>query len=80
MHYLLLFYLADERAWLHVKVSPKGFATDIHLVGNAEQWSEKLQLALLNWDHDIDIVENITAVFGKYYKYILLKHFLYGVH
>ncbi|XP_073947297.1 E3 ubiquitin-protein ligase Fancl [Choristoneura fumiferana] len=55
--------LLDERAWLHVKVSPKGFATDIHLVGNAEQWSEKLQLGLLNWDHDMDIVENITAVF-----------------
>lgn len=40
-------------------------ATNIHLVGQCDQWNDKLQTGLLAWDHDKDIVENIMTVFGN---------------
>ncbi|CAH2981290.1 unnamed protein product [Chilo suppressalis] len=55
--------LLDERTWLHVEVSPDGSAKNMHLVGQSELWSNKLQSGLLSWDHDKDIVENIMTVF-----------------
>ncbi|CAH0761151.1 unnamed protein product [Diatraea saccharalis] len=57
--------LLDERTWLHIEVSPDGIASNMHLVGQSELWSSKLQTGLLSWDHDKDIVENIMTVFGK---------------
>uniref|UniRef100_A0A2A4K5A6 RING-type domain-containing protein n=1 Tax=Heliothis virescens TaxID=7102 RepID=A0A2A4K5A6_HELVI len=53
----------DDRTWLHVEVTPEGFATNIHLVGQSECWHNKLQAGLLNWDHDNNIVDNIMAIF-----------------
>ncbi|KAJ8713454.1 hypothetical protein PYW07_013824 [Mythimna separata] len=53
----------DDRTWLHVEVTPEGLATNIHLVGVSEQWHNKLQAGLLNWDHDKNIVDNIMTIF-----------------
>ncbi|XP_063893147.1 E3 ubiquitin-protein ligase Fancl [Helicoverpa armigera] len=53
----------DDRTWLHVEVTPEGFATNIHLVGQSECWHNKLQAGLLHWDHDKNIVDNIMAIF-----------------
>lgn len=55
----------DDMTWLHVEVTPEGLATNIHLVGQSEQWHNKLQAGLLNWDHDKNIVDNIMTVFGN---------------
>ncbi|XP_063363442.1 E3 ubiquitin-protein ligase Fancl [Cydia amplana] len=55
--------LLDDRTWLHVEVTSKGCAANIHLLGHSEHWHDKLQAGLLNWDHDKDIVENITTMF-----------------
>ncbi|XP_026316718.1 uncharacterized protein LOC113227860 isoform X2 [Hyposmocoma kahamanoa] len=55
--------LLDDRTWLHIEVTPEGLATNVHLVGQTEKWHEKLQAGLLQWDHDVDVVENITAIF-----------------
>lgn len=55
----------DERVWLHVEITTSGLATNVHLVGQSEEWHDKLQDKLLSWDHDKDIVENILTVFGK---------------
>ncbi|KAJ0178317.1 hypothetical protein K1T71_006140 [Dendrolimus kikuchii] len=53
----------DDRTWLHVEVTADGLATNIHLVGNTEEWHNKLQTGLLQWDHDKNIVENILTMF-----------------
>ncbi|KAL4707720.1 hypothetical protein ACJJTC_014901 [Scirpophaga incertulas] len=53
----------DDRVWLHLEVSPEGLGTNIYLVGQSEKWNSKLQAGLLSWDHDKDIVENISRVF-----------------
>lgn len=63
MYYFNLFS-SDDRTWLHIEVTPEGLATNVHLVGQTEKWHEKLQAGLLQWDHDVDVVENITAIFG----------------
>ncbi|XP_026486829.2 E3 ubiquitin-protein ligase FANCL [Vanessa tameamea] len=55
--------LLDERTWLHVEVTSNGSAMNIHLVGQSEHWHDKLQAGLLAWDHDKDIVSNITDIF-----------------
>lgn len=56
----------DDRTWLHVEVTPEGLATNIHLVGQSEEWHNKLQAGLLNWDHDKNIVDNIMTIFGNF--------------
>ncbi|CAH2039643.1 unnamed protein product, partial [Iphiclides podalirius] len=55
--------LLDSRTWLHIEVTLDGTATNIHLIGNSEVWSDKLHSGLLSWDHDKDIVENIMIIF-----------------
>lgn len=56
---------ADERVWLHVEITTNGLATNVHLVGQSEEWHDKLQDRLLSWDHDKEIVENILDVFDS---------------
>ena len=55
-------------------MTPEGVATNIHLVGQSEQWHNKLQAGLLNWDHDKNIVDNIMTVFGNWVNLILSNH------
>ncbi|XP_059053727.1 E3 ubiquitin-protein ligase FANCL [Achroia grisella] len=53
----------DNRSWLHVEVTAEGLGNNISILGNSDEWSEKLQSRLMVWDHDKDIVENIMNVF-----------------
>ncbi|XP_063828153.1 E3 ubiquitin-protein ligase FANCL [Ostrinia nubilalis] len=55
--------LLDDRIWLHIEVTPDGLASNVHLVGQSDLWSNRLQQGLLSWDHDKEIIENITTVF-----------------
>ncbi|XP_050352094.1 E3 ubiquitin-protein ligase FANCL isoform X2 [Nymphalis io] len=67
--------LLDERTWLHVEVTTNGSATNIHLVGQSEHWHEKLQAGLLAWDHDKNIVNNITDIFDLMKSSPIVKQF-----
>lgn len=55
--------LIDDRIWLHVEVTSEGLANNLHLIGQSEFWQNKLQDGLINWDHDRDIIENISQIF-----------------
>lgn len=66
--------VSDERIWLHLEVTPDGLATNVHLIGQSDQWSNKLQQGLLSWDHDKDIIENVMTVFGNL---VYLLHYIW---
>lgn len=71
--YLILQKLfADERVWLHIEITINGLAANVHLVGQSEEWHDKLQDRLLSWDHDMEIVENIKTIFGKIFAHFFL--------
>ncbi|CAK1556231.1 unnamed protein product [Leptosia nina] len=53
----------DDKTWLHVEITPDGYPTNIHLIGQSETWQDKLQAGVLNWDHDKNIVENVMSIF-----------------
>lgn len=48
-----------------MEVTSEGLANNLHLIGQSEFWQNKLQDGLINWDHDRDIIENISQIFGK---------------
>ncbi|XP_047503535.1 E3 ubiquitin-protein ligase FANCL isoform X1 [Pieris napi] len=53
----------DDKTWLYVEVTLDGYPTNMHLIGQSQVWQGKLQDGILNWDHDKNIVENITSIF-----------------
>ncbi|CAH0729725.1 unnamed protein product, partial [Brenthis ino] len=63
----------DERVWLHIEITSNGLAANVHLVGQSEEWHDKLQDRLLSWDHDKEIVENIMTIFDLMKKSHPLK-------
>lgn len=66
--------------WLHIEITTNGLASNVHLVGQSEEWHTKLQDRLLTWDHDKEIVENILALFGKTAIFYKMFNVYYSNH
>ncbi|GBP86637.1 hypothetical protein EVAR_81937_1 [Eumeta japonica] len=52
-----------EGMWLHVEVSRRGEAANVHLIGGDDSQRERLDQGLLKWDHDLMIYQNIMNIF-----------------